>query len=44
MVGGLVIVPIISAFTGKQDRKVIDEMFDWYDVKHEVSFKTSLND
>lgn len=44
MVGGLVIVPIISTFTGKQDRKVIDEMFDWYDVKHEVSFKTSLND
>ena len=44
MVGGLVIVPIVSAFTRKQDQKVIDEMFNWYDVKHEVSFKTSLND
>ncbi len=44
MVGGLVLVPIISLFTRKQDSKVVDEMFDWYDIKHEVSFKTSLND
>ena len=44
MVGGLVIVPIVSALTKKQDQNTIDEMFNWYDVKHEVSFKTSLND
>ena len=44
MVGGLVLVPIVSLFTAKQDAKVVDEMFNWYDVKHEVSFKTSLND
>ena len=44
MVGGLIIVPLVSLFTAKQKKEVVDEMFDWYDVKHEVSFKTSLDD
>jgi len=36
MVGGLIIVPIVSAFTAKQDKKVLDDMFSCYEVKVEV--------
>ncbi|MDO4977447.1 MAG: sodium:solute symporter [Eubacteriales bacterium] len=44
MVGGLVIVPIISMFTKKQSEKELDEMFGCYDQKHMVSAKNALND
>lgn len=42
MVGGLIIVPIVSLFTKKQDNNVVDEMFECYNEKVEVSKKTSL--
>ena len=44
MVGGLVIVPIVSLFTKKMDKKLVDEIFECYEEKHEVSQKTALND
>ena len=44
MVGGLIIVPIVSLFTQKMDAKFVDEIFDCYEAKHEVSQKTALND
>lgn len=44
MVGGLILVPVISMLTKKQDAKVLDEMFACYDQKVEVSAKNSLND
>ncbi|MDO4188449.1 MAG: sodium:solute symporter [Lachnospiraceae bacterium] len=44
MVGGLVIVPIISLFTKKMDKEFVDETFACYEAKHEVSQKTALND
>ena len=43
MVGGLIIVPIISLFTKKQDKKEIDEMFECYEEKVEVPVKESLD-
>ncbi len=42
MVGGLIIVPIISLFTKKQDEKQIDDMFACYEAKHEVAAKDNL--
>ena len=33
MIAGLIIVPIISAFTPKPDQKVVDEAFDCYNEK-----------
>ena len=42
MVGGLIIVPIVSLFTKKMDAKLVDEMFECYDKKHEVPNKTAL--
>ena len=44
MVGGLIIVPIISLFTKKMDKEFVDETFACYEAKHEVSQKTALND
>ena len=44
MVGGLIIVPIVSLFTKKMDQAVVDETFACYEAKHEVSQKTALND
>ena len=44
MVGGLVIVPIVSLFTKKMDKEFVDETFACYEAKHEVSQKTALND
>lgn len=43
MVGGLIIVPIVSLVTKKQDAKVIDEMFECYNEKVEVPVKESLD-
>ena len=42
MVGGLILVPIVSKFTKKQDNKELDEMFACYDEKVEVTAKKSL--
>ncbi|MBP5155292.1 MAG: sodium:solute symporter, partial [Clostridia bacterium] len=44
MIAGLIIVPIVSLFTKKQDKAVVDAMFSCYDQKVEVSQKTSLTD
>ena len=43
MVGGLILVPIISVLTKKQDQKVLDDMFACYDEKHPVSAKNALD-
>ena len=42
MLGGLVIVPIVSLFTPKQDKKVVDEMFECYQKEVTVTSKESL--
>ncbi len=44
MLAGLVIVPIVSAFTKKPDKALVDDAFAAYDVKVTVSQKTSLTD
>lgn len=43
MIGGLVIVPIVSLFTKKQDEKVIEGMFECYDETVEVPVKEALD-
>lgn len=42
MVGGLIIVPIVSLFTKKQKEDELDELFDCYDEKTEVPVKEHL--
>ncbi len=42
MVGGLIIVPIISLATKKQDQKELDDMFACYEAKHQVAAKDNL--
>lgn len=42
MVGGLVIVPIVSLFTKKQDAKELDALFACYDEKTEATAKEHL--
>ena len=44
MLAGLVIVPVVSAVTPKPDQKLVDEAFACYEVKTEVSKKSSLGD
>lgn len=44
MLAGLVIVPIVSAFTPKPDKKLLDETFACYEEKTQVSRKSSLGD
>ncbi|MCR5041235.1 MAG: sodium:solute symporter [Clostridia bacterium] len=44
MVAGLVIVPIISMFTPKPDKQLVDESFACYEEKVSVSQKRSLTD
>ena len=44
MVGGLIIVPIVSLITTKMDTKFVDDIFACYETKHEVSQKTALKD
>ena len=44
MIAGLIIVPVVSLFTKKQDKAAVDAMFACYDQKVEVSQKTSLTD
>ena len=42
MLAGLVIVPIVSLFTPKPDKKLVDEAFACYDKETTVSQKTAL--
>lgn len=42
MFSGLVIVPVVSIFTPKPDKKLVDETFACYEEKTEVSRKTAL--
>lgn len=42
MVGSLVIVPVVSLFTRKQDASEVDGMFDCYDVRVTVPQKEAL--
>ncbi|MCF0121526.1 MAG: sodium:solute symporter, partial [Oscillospiraceae bacterium] len=43
MVGGLIIVPVVSMFTKKQDQKMIDEAFLCYEEKVSVAKKEALD-
>ncbi len=42
MLGGLVIVPLVSLFTPKMDKAKVDQMFTCYDEKVQVTAKTVL--
>lgn len=42
MLAGLVIVPVVSLFTPKLDKKMVDDAFACYEEKTEVSKKTAL--
>lgn len=42
MLAGLVIVPVVSLFTPKPDKKLVDEAFACYDKETTVSQKTAL--
>ena len=42
MVGGLIIVPIVSAFTKKQSKEEVDEIFSCYDAQVETTAKEYL--
>lgn len=42
MLAGLVIVPVVSLFTPKPDKKLVDSAFACYEVKTEVARKTAL--
>ena len=44
MVGGLIIVPVISLITKKQSKEEIDNMFQCYETMVEVPVKESLED
>ena len=44
MVGGLIIVPIVSAFTEKQDKKVLENIFSCYNETITITKKTSLQE
>ena len=44
MVGGLIIVPVISLITKKQSKEEIDNMFQCYETMVEVLMKESLED
>ena len=44
MLGGLIIVPVVSAISPKTDKKLVDDIFTCYDEKVVVSAKKSLGD
>ena len=44
MVAGLIIVPVVSLFTAKPDKQMVDEAFACYDKKTPVSQKNALSD
>ncbi len=43
MVGGLIIVPVVSLFTSKQDEEEVEEIFSCYDEKVSVAKKEALD-
>ncbi len=43
MIGGLIIIPVVSLFTKKQDKDEVDNMFTCYEEKVEVPVKDSLD-
>ena len=43
MVGGLIIVPLVSLLTPKFENNVVDEMFECFDEKVEVAKKEALD-
>jgi len=44
MLGGLILVPLVSMFTPKQDKALVDEMFSCYESKVVVSAKEKLGE
>ncbi len=44
MIGGLIIVPVVSLFTKKMDKSAVNEMFACYDEQVVVSAKKSLSE
>ena len=44
MVAGLIIVPVVSLFTAKPDKQMVDKAFACYDKKTPVSQKNALSD
>ena len=44
MVGGLILVPVVSLFTKKQAKKVIDDLFACYEEKVMTTRKEALED
>jgi SSS family solute:Na+ symporter len=44
MLAGLVIVPVVSLFTPKPDKTLVDEAFACYDKTAKVAQKTALGD
>ena len=42
MLAGLVIVPVVSIFTPKPDKDLVDEAFRCYEKETKVSQKTAL--
>lgn len=42
MLAGLVIVPVVSLFTPKPDKAMVDSTFACYDKENTVSQKTAL--
>lgn len=43
MVGGLIIVPIVSSFTRKQERSILEKMFSCFEEKVQVAKKEALD-
>ena len=43
MVGGLIIVPIVSAFTKKPNKEQTNKLFEAYEEKREVPAKEALD-
>lgn len=44
MLAGLIIVPLVSLFTKKPDKAMVEEAFSCYDIKVKVAQKRSLMD
>ena len=42
MLAGLVIVPVVSAFTKKPDKKLVEDAFASYNEMHQVKRSTAL--
>ena len=43
MVGSLIIVPLVSVFTARQEKKSLDDMFSCYDVRVSVARTEALD-